>query len=119
LAKRSGNLTSPKNVDLKAAEDAKVRIMFLKAEYDDAGAVKKFTKKDYEERKDKTGLPGYPADLGDIKSGQYIDIYLAKPPPPAKVQPKKKGPDDDDVPVAQPRQEFVLIVIRSEPMQQK
>ena len=42
-----------------------------------------------------------------------------RPPEAAKVQPKKKGPDDDDVPVAQPRQEFVLIVIRSEPMQQK
>jgi hypothetical protein len=114
LAKR--NVYSPKNLDVKSAENAKVRIMYLPPEFDDAGAVKKFTKKEIEERKDKTGLPGFPADFDAVKSGQYIDIYMAKQAP-AKAQPKKKGPDDDDVPVAQPRQEYVLIVIRSEPMQ--
>jgi hypothetical protein len=117
LAKR--NIYSPKNVEVKAAENAKVRIMYLPPEFDDAGAVKKFTKKEIEERKDKTGLPGFPADFDAIKSGQYIDIYLAKQAPAAKVQPKKKGPDDEDVPVAQPRQEYVMIVIKSEPPQQK
>ena len=117
--KAQKNLYSPKNLDLKGAENAKVRVLNFPAEFDDAGNLKQPTKKDIEERKDKTGLPGFPADFDAIKVGQVIDIYLSKPPPASKAQPKKKAADDDDTPVpaAQAKQEYVMIVIRAEPKQ--
>ena len=78
-------------------------------EFDDQGFQKKWTKKEKEERKDKTGLVGYPSDFDAIKSGQYVDLYMAKVAPPTK---KKKGPDDEPV---SDRKEFVMVVIVAEP----
>jgi hypothetical protein len=118
VAKRSANLTTGKNMEVKASENAKVRITFPPVEFDDNGFQKKWTKKELEARRDKTGLPGYPADFDAIKSGQYIEIYLAKAAPaPAKTPAKKRAPDDDDPPVVTTRQEYVMIVILSEPQQ--
>src|SRR5205807_1878012 len=110
LAKRQGSIYTAKNMEVKAAENAKVRSMSLPVEFDDNGFQKKWTKKEIAEKRDKTGLPGFPSDFDALKSGQYIDIYLAKPPAAPKVAPKKKGPDDDDVPVVTNRQEYVMIV---------
>ena len=76
-------------------------------EFDDQGFQKKWTKKELEAKKDKTGLPGYPADFDALKSGQYVDIYMAKVAPPTK---KKKAPDDE-APAAADRKEFVMMVI--------
>lgn len=114
-AKRQSNLTSAKNLEVRAAENAKVRTMFLPVEFDDEGKQKKWTKKEIEAKKDKTGLPGYPAEWDALKSGQYVDIYMAKPTAAAKAPAKKKAaPGDDDPPPAMQRQEFVLIVIVAE-----
>lgn len=105
------NLMSVKPLELRAAENAKVRSMSLPIEFDDLGFQKKWTKKELDERRDNTGLPGFPVDFDAIKSGQLVEVYLAKQAPMAKG--KKKGPDDDDPPMAK-GQEFVLIIIRQE-----
>jgi hypothetical protein len=109
LAKK--NVYSPKSMEVRAHETAKVRAMTPPIEFDDQGFQKKWTKKELEALKDKTGLPGYPVEFDALKSGQYIQVYMAKVAPAAK---KKKGADDDDPPPAPKTPEFVLIVITAE-----
>jgi hypothetical protein len=113
LAKRQQNIYIGKPWDLRGAENAKARSMSLPVEFDDAGFIKKWTKKEIEERKDKTGLPGFSVDFAALKSGQYVEVYFPKAVP-AKAGPKKKGPDDDDPPIAKDRREYILVVILQE-----
>lgn len=112
LAKRGQNIYTAKTVEVQAAEMCKVRAMVPPLEFDDTGNEKKYTKKELDDMRDKTGLPGFPADFDAIKSGQTVEIYMAKAVPKKAVPPKKKGPDDDDPPeMKMARPEFVLIVI--------
>lgn len=116
LAKRATQIYVTKNVEVRAADNARVRTNVLPVEFDDQGFQKKWTKKEIEERKDKTGLPGYFASEFDaVKQGQAIEIYMAKLAAPAPKA-KKKGPADDDpgAPMVKDRAEFVLIVILAE-----
>jgi hypothetical protein len=105
------NVFSAKNVEVRAAETAKVRSMVPPVEFDDAGFQKKWTAKAIAEvkAKDKTGMPGiFPTDFDAVKQGQIVDIYFPKVAG-KKDEKKKKGPDDD---VAMDRpSEFLLIVI--------
>src|ERR1041384_7575518 len=72
------NLMMVKPLELRAAENAKVRTLLPPVEFDDQGFQKKWTKKELEERRDNTGLPGFAVEFDAIKSGQYIEVYLAK-----------------------------------------
>ena len=120
LAKK--DITTPKPYDVRAHDDAKVRALIPPIEFDDQGFEKKWTKKELEERKDKTGLPGYPVDFEQLKTGIYVEIYMAKAPPrdKDKDQPKKKkGPDDDPAPEMKDRPQFIMMVILQQPMQAK
>jgi pentapeptide MXKDX repeat protein len=112
------DVTTAKSFDVRAHDDAKVRTMVLPVEFDDLGFEKKWTKKEIEERKDKTGLPGlFPTDFDQLKAGQYVDVYMAKAPPKDKDKdmPKKKKAPDDDVPEVKARPDFILIVIQQQP----
>jgi hypothetical protein len=113
-AKRSTQLTSTKPLEVRGHEDAKVRTLFLPVQFDDQGFPKKWTEKEKREFRGETQIPGYPSDFDQIKSGQFIDLYMFKKPAPAKGEPKKKkGPDDDPMPmVGVP--EFILVVIIAE-----
>ncbi len=114
LAKK--DIFSPKSWDVQAHEDAKVRTNTLPVEFDDLGFEKKWTKKEIEERKDKNGLPGYfPADFDQLKSGQYVDVYMAKVAKDKDQPKKKKGPDDDPAPEVKTRPDYILIVIKQQP----
>jgi hypothetical protein len=115
LAKK--DVTTVKPFDVRANDEAKVRSMNPPVEFDDQGFQKKWTKKELEERRDKTGLPGFAVEWDHVKAGQTVEIYLVKAPAPPKDQPKKKkGPDDDPVPPeAKGRPEFIMIVILAEP----
>ncbi len=98
-AKRQTQVFTPRNIEVRATDAAKVRAMTPPIEFDDAGFQKKWTKKELEARKDKTGLPGFPVDFDAIKQGQYVEIYMAKVVPAKKDNTKKKkGPDDVDAP---------------------
>jgi hypothetical protein len=119
----SGAGYSMKPVDVRASENCKVRIMHPPVQYDDAGNLKKWTKKELDALKGNSKLPGYPADFDMLKSGQFIEVYLAK----VHGSPKDKwqGPNDkkgkkkdDDPPEPMPemRPEVVMIVIWGEPM---
>jgi hypothetical protein len=109
VAKRQNNLTSPKSIEVRGAENAKVRTIPPPVEFDDAGFQKKWTKKELEERKDKTGLPGFPSDFSAIKAGQTVEVYLTKQAP--MVKGKKKTDDEEG---KKDLSDFVLIVIVSE-----
>lgn len=113
--KRATEIYTPKNVDLRGAENSKVRTNFLPIEFDDNGFQKKLTPKEKEARKDKIGLPGfYPSEFEALKPGQLVEVYMVRQVVEKKVVAKKKGPDDDDPPMAKTGQEYLLIVILGE-----
>jgi hypothetical protein len=103
------NVYSTKPMEVRATETAKVRSITPPIEFDDVGNEKKWTKKELEARKDKTGLPGYAVDFDALKQGQQVELWMVKPPPMKKGDKKKK--DDDDPPPMKDAKEFVLIVI--------
>jgi hypothetical protein len=118
--KQANETTTMKPFEVRAAEKCKVRMMYPPVQYDDAGNLKKYTQKELAAMKANSKLPGFPADFDLLKTGQYVELYMAKPPPAAKStgtpppMKKKKMEDDPDVPVAVP--EVVMIVIWAEPM---
>lgn len=127
LAKRKTQVYTAKNMEIRAAENAKVRTMTPPIEFDDTGFQKKWTKKELDALREKsplhlsmggtavTNAPGYPSDLDAIKQGQLVEVYMVKTAPLKKDDTKKKkGPADDDPPMVQQGNEFVLIVILPE-----
>jgi hypothetical protein len=133
LAKRQTQIYTSKRVDVRAAENAKVRSMVPPIEFDDQGFQKKWSKREFDALRNKSPLllyqavvkkgdkymglaPGIATDFDAIKAGQYIDIYMAYVPPKTKDDPKKKkSPDDEDPPAAKDQsREFVLMVIKSD-----
>jgi hypothetical protein len=112
--KRASEVYTPKNMDVRGIDTAKVRSMTPPVEFDDAGNLKKLSKKELEERKDKSGLPGYyPSEWDHVRPGAFVEIYFVKPAPMKKEPPKKKAPDDEP-PMTMAAQEFLLVVIIGE-----
>ncbi len=109
IAKRQTQLYSKRELELRSVDMVKYRSIIPPIEFDDQGFEKKWTKKELEERRDKTGLPGFPVEADSLKVDQTVEVYLAKVAPPVKG--KKKGPDDDDLGPMPYRPEFVMIVI--------
>jgi hypothetical protein len=72
--------TAFKEFQMEAIDGIVVRRQNPPVEYDDKGNVKKFTKEELEQLKgkDKT-LPGYTAAYEDLKAGQMLKVYVAKP----------------------------------------
>jgi hypothetical protein len=101
------------DVDLRAADNIKVRANFPPTEYDDKGNLKRWTAKELKALKGKSKLPGYPAEYDALRPGQGIQVYLAKALP--KGQPKGLKAGDD--PVETKRPEVVMIVIMQEAQQ--
>lgn len=98
-------------LELQAADDMKVRMLFPPVEYDEKGRPKKYTKKELDDLKgpDKK-LPGYPAEFDNLKPEQTVEVYLAK----TKTAPRPKGKDKDATGET-PRPQVVMIVIQFEP----
>ncbi len=124
LAQKQANETyTMKPVDVRATDDCKVRIMYPPVQYDDSGNLKKWTKKELDKLRAGSKLPGYPADFDLLKTGQFVELYLAKPHPSLpskeknpKVAAKKKKDEDAPDPMEIARPEVVMIVIWAEPM---
>ncbi|MCC6416673.1 MAG: hypothetical protein IT429_00320 [Gemmataceae bacterium] len=119
IAKAKQNLVRYKNADmqLRATDTARVRVLQPPAEYDDKGNVKKHTAKELQELRGKDGLPGYKAEFETVRQGQTVRIWLAAPPKgvAAKGAPiRGKKIEDDDL-AAQDRPEVLMIMILSEP----
>ena len=114
-----------KIVDLRAADNVKVRTMNPPFEYDDKGNVKRWTAKDLAALKGKSKLPGYPSEIDQLKVGQSVQLFFAKAPPVTKgsvasaAKQKKKINEDDPEPAPMGPtagwQEVVMIVILQDP----
>jgi hypothetical protein len=99
--------TENKDVEVQAIDDVVVRMAQPKADFDDKGKPKKYTKEELKEAKGEGALaklPGYKAEFGDVQTEQVIQITIVRkkgaPTPKPKVTPKKgKGKDADDVDV--------------------
>jgi hypothetical protein len=110
-----------KDIELRAADDMKVRTLEPPVDYDDKGHVKKYTKKELQEMKGPGNLPGYTADFDSLRPNQVVRVYLAKKKAAEKKVAKKKDKekdkdkkaDDDDPEERKP--EVVMIVVLKEP----
>ena len=126
--KQNNEIYSLKEVEMRAAENCKVRAMAPPIEFDDKGRLKTYTQKELKELRGTSKLPGYPADFDRLSAGQMITVYLAKPPAKEKGEKiskgdkgdkadkgegiafKKKNLDDDDALMAKPEAVMILVV---------
>jgi hypothetical protein len=108
----------PKNIELRATDDMKVRVLELPVEFDDKGKPKKYTKKELADRRGPDpSLPGYTGDFDNLKAGQIVKVYLVKPKAPPKPVGKGKDKDKDDDDPVDKRQQVWMVVILGEPKQ--
>jgi hypothetical protein len=127
LAQTQQRLFRPKDINydvqLRFAEDMKVRLMQPPIDYDDKGNVKKYTAKELQDLRGKEGLPGYGAEMDAIRSGQIVAVYLSRkalPNQAAKAKAGGKAPaakgakkkaDDEVDEVGPARPEAVMIMV--------
>jgi hypothetical protein len=97
------------DVELRAADNVKVRSNFPPVEYDDKGNLKRWTAKELKALKGNSKLPGYPAEYDALRPGQGIQVYLAKALP--KTAPKGLKTEE---PKETMRPEVVMILIVQE-----
>ena len=92
------------NVEFTPAAEMKVRTLHPMV-YDDKGKPKKLTKKELDELKgpDKK-LPGYTADVADVKQDMIVTVYIEK------KKPAKANPKDEKVLLEKPEALMLVIV---------
>jgi hypothetical protein len=114
------------DVQLRFADKVRVRTLQPPLEYDDKGNPKKYTTKELQELRGKEGLPGYKAEMDAVRSGQIVQVYVARnqaaanqtpkaKAPAAKGKKKTERPDDEDEDPRSSRPEAVMIVVLREP----
>ena len=103
--------TVTQNVDLTAADDIKVRVPKPPAAFDDKGNPKKYSAKELRELKGKENLPGYTGDFENVRSGQVVQVYLAKTKEALKPPPKKKKGEEQDSPDTKPQVTMIVILV--------
>ena len=87
LARKNNEVSSPKDMDLRAADNCKIRSQFPPTEFDDKGRPKVWKQKELSALKGNSKLRGYPADFDRLNVGQTVTAYLAKP---AKAPAKRR-----------------------------
>jgi hypothetical protein len=105
--------TRNQDLELKAADDIKVRLLQPPLQFDEKGRIKKYTRKELDELKgpDKS-LPGYQGDFDNLKAGQTVKVYLVK----KKTAPKPPGKKKDDgEDLEEKRPSVRMVIILAEP----
>jgi hypothetical protein len=116
LARKNTEIYSYKDMDLRAADNCKVRALSPPIEFDDKGRQKVYTNKELTALKGNSKLPGYPADFDRLSAGQTVTVYFSKNkdlPKKDAAAPKKKNADDDDP--ARP-EAVMIVVVKEAPM---
>jgi hypothetical protein len=76
-----------KEFEMVFADKAVIRKMMLGVEYDNEGNIITRTPAEIAKLKgNDPKVPGYPAKIDDLKSGQYVHLYFAKQPPKDKAE---------------------------------
>jgi hypothetical protein len=110
-------LSKARYVEVKTAENIKIRTLTPPIEYDIKGNLKRWTAKELAALKGASRLPGYPAEFDKVAAGQIVNLYVAKAPPAKRTPPtaknakKKMDLDDEDVINDYPRPEVLMIVV--------
>jgi hypothetical protein len=111
----------PLDVQLRAADNIRVRTAFPPFDYDEKGRPKVYTRKELKEMKGPENLPGFTAEYEALRAGQMVQVFLVKNQPDpggkkGKARPKAKINLDDDPELARERRlEVIMIVILAEP----
>ncbi len=103
--------TVTQDVDLTAADDIKVRIPRPPAAFDDKGNPKKYSAKELRELKGPGNLPGYTGDFDNVRTGQVVQVYLAKKKEALKPPPKKKKGEEQDPTDTKPLVSMIVILV--------
>jgi hypothetical protein len=101
------------DLEVTATDEAVVRTLRPKDEFDDKGRPKKFTKKELDElRGEDKKLPGYKAEFGDLTNDMIVRLQLVKKKDAPKA-PVKKGKDADIDVLAdnEPKASMIVILI--------
>jgi hypothetical protein len=78
-AQRVRAVATPKNVELRLADDVIVRFQKVPRQFDDKGKPIKPTAEQLKALKGDPKQPGYAAELSDLKTGQLVRVYLGRP----------------------------------------
>jgi hypothetical protein len=98
-------------IDLKPEEDTKLRTLQTPIVYDDKGKPRHLTDRERREYKGPDSrLPGYTADFDGFKTGQLVEIRMAR----KKPADKTKAADQDDA-AEKPLPKVAQILILKEP----
>lgn len=122
MAQERGNLITVKeetqNMEFQATDDMKVRLAIPPAVFDDKGKLRKPTAKELAEMKGPNkALPGYAADLTDIRQDAIVTVSLPKrkPMPSSRPAPVNKDKDKDfDKPAPGTRLEVIMMIVHGE-----
>ncbi len=100
-----------KEVEWTATDDVKVRLRNPPPHFDDMGRATRYTAKELRALKGNDKLPGYPAEFGDLKSGQLVEVVLLqkKGPRPVRRKDAEGEAAGDDLP------KMSMIMILAEP----
>jgi hypothetical protein len=97
------------NVDLRLAEEVKVRVPRPPVAFDEKGNFRAYTAKELKELKGPENLPGFTGEVADVAVNQTVLVVVARKRP-AKDKDVDKSMAVDEKPLA------TLIVILAEPM---
>jgi hypothetical protein len=103
-----------KNVDLQPADDMVVRMLNPPPKFVD-GKAKPYTSKELKAMRGDSKLPGYSADLENLKADQIVQVQLIRkkdaPKPKAPPKNKDKSKDkDDEIDESLPQIKMIVII---------
>jgi hypothetical protein len=75
--KMEPEIYSPRDYELRAADNIKVRTGSPPTEYDDKGNLKRWSVKELKNLKKGSKLPGYPTAYDALRPNQLVAVYLA------------------------------------------
>lgn len=118
LAKAQANAVSytdvPKEYELKAADEIRVRVANPPPNFDNKGRPKAYTKKELKELRGTEKLPGFPADFGDLKTEQTVQVKLLKKKISSRARTKKNKDAIPDL-LADNEPKMSLVIILADP----
>lgn len=104
----------PKEYELSAADNMRVRNANPPPNFDSKGRPKRYTNKELRELRGTEKLPGFPADFGDLKAEQTVKVTLMKKKGSTRARAKKNKDAVPDL-LESNLPKMSLIVILSDP----
>ncbi len=114
IAQQKANLytKTTQEIELALTEDCIVRLKDPPPKFDEKGKLVRPTKKDLDEWKGDPKLPGYKAEMSDVRSNQYVQVTLVrnKNLPRPKVDPKTREIPPEAIAELSPHISMIMII---------